>query len=135
MKRFNFKSMTFLVVLMVLLAGCTAMYETAGGYEEAPVRKRVYTNNPYSGNVVVVERDPFTGQYYQVSPNGFYGTPYNNFGYGNGYSYPQRSYNRGSGNYRPAPARPAPSRPQPVPQRRGSATTDKAKEIIRGNNR
>jgi len=133
MKRINFVSVAFIAVLMVLAISCTPLQQSQGGYEEAPRSSRVYRTAPYgSQQVIVVERDPFTGQYYQVGPNAYYGgSPFNtNPYYSNGYGYPSGGgYYRGngrSGNYRPAP------RPQ-QPPRQTSPTTQKAKDIIRGN--
>lgn len=133
MKRNNFVSIAFIAVLMVLVVSCTPLQQSAGGYEEAPRNNRMYRTAPYGNrDVIVVERDPFTGQYYQVSPFGYYnGSPFNTspFGYGYGYhNYPSGGYYRG-GNTRPS--RPAP-RPQ-QPPRQSSPTTQKAKDIIRGN--
>lgn len=127
MKIPNFITLAFIAVLMVLVVSCTPMQQSrGGGYEEAPGSGRVYRTAPYGGNqVIVVERDPYTGQYYQVSPYGYYGgSPYYNpFGYG----YPGDGYYRGgnSGNNRPAPRQQQP--------RTTSPTTNRAKEIIRGN--
>lgn len=83
MKRFPFLSAALIAVLMVVAVGCTIPYDTAGGYyEDRPDRGGYYggySNSPYGSNVIVVERDPYTGRYYEVSPYG--ATPY---GYGGG---------------------------------------------------
>lgn len=77
MKRFPFLSAALIAVLMVVAVGCTVPYETAGGgyYEDRPDRGGYYggySNSPYNSNVIVVERDPYTGRYYEVSPYGSY---------------------------------------------------------------
>jgi hypothetical protein len=85
MKRFPFLQVAVIVALMVTIVSCGMPMNTQGGYyEEAPTARNSY----YGNNVIVVERDPFTGQYYQVSPYGTYSTPY-------GYSspYDSRYYN------------------------------------------
>jgi hypothetical protein len=137
MKRINFVSMAFIAVLMVLAVSCTPLQQSQGGYEEAPGSSRVYRSTPYGNRqVVVVERDPYTGLYYQVSPYGYYNGSAFNAPFGYGYGYPAAGgYYRGNvrngnvrnnGNYRPAP------KPQ-QPPRQTSPTTQKAKDIIRGN--
>src|SRR5215213_9475645 len=94
MKRFSFLQASVLVALMVAVASCGVPMGTTGDYyEDAPTRRNVYYGDPYYGgvNTIIVERDPYTGRYYQVSP-GYYG--------GGMYSkpvYPRggRVYNRG----------------------------------------
>ena len=77
MKRFPFLSVALIAVLMVVAVGCTLPYETTGGYYEERVgHGGYYGSSPYGSNVIVVERDPYTGRYYQVSPYG------SNYGYG-----------------------------------------------------
>lgn len=138
MKQYNLLSMVAIAVLMVFGIGCTTLSESTG-YEEVP-RRGVYRQAPYgNNNIIVVERDPFTGRYYDVSPyGGYYGAPY----YGrrapvyrtvpaprnNGrYTNPGGNI-RNNNNNRPAPR----AQQQTPPQRRGSETTDQAKDILRG---
>lgn len=124
--------MAFIAVLMVLAVSCTPLQQSQGGYEEAPQGRRVYRTTPYGNQqVIVVERDPYTGQYYQVAPYGYYGgSPFNNYGYGYGNGFPSGGYYRGGNG---GSARPAPRQSQ-QPSRPASPTTQKAKDIIRGNN-
>lgn len=76
MKRFPFLSVALIGILMVVAVGCTIPYETAGGgYYEDRADRGSYYGSPYGSNVIVVERDPYTGRYYQVSPYGSYGYP------------------------------------------------------------
>ena len=95
MKRFSFSLVAVMVTLMVLAASCSMPMGATGGYyeEDAPVRGNVYYSQPYGSNVIVVERDPYTGRYYEVSP---YGRSYGNV-YGNSYPYRnnRRVYNNG----------------------------------------
>ena len=99
-----------MLTAVVLATSCATTQNTAGSdYDETTTRRvgdRVYVNDPYYGTVVL-ERDPFTGRYYDVT----YGysrfcSPYNTRNYRNGYgsynTYP-RAY-RGSGQrQQPAP--------------------------------
>ncbi|OLY92930.1 hypothetical protein SAMN05444008_10426 [Cnuella takakiae] len=142
MKQINIVPMALIAVLMILAVSCTPLQQTQGGYEEAPGSSRVYRNAPYGNQqVIVVERDPYSGQYFEVSPYGYYGgTPYYGSprGYNYGYGYPSGGYSRGGnvrggynrggnvGTSRPAPRPSAPSRPS-------SPTTQRAKDAIRGN--
>ncbi len=96
MKRFPFLQVALMVALVVAVVGCSMPRSVAGGYYEdgEPARRSMYYGNPYSNNVIVVERDPYTGQYYQVSPYGAYAAPHGY--YGNGYDrryYDSRYYN------------------------------------------
>lgn len=77
MKRFNFLLVAIAAVLTITVS-CTTMAGTQDDYysgQEARVYgSRVYVDDPYRGTVVL-ERDPRTGRYYEVSPsyNGYYG--------------------------------------------------------------
>ena len=103
MKRFNFLSVVIAGILMVAAVGCTTMTETQDDYYSEGPRtsaNRIYVDDPYRGTVVL-ERDPWTGRYYEVSSYGrfnnraYRGNVYSNRNYGN------RSYGRGysNGNY------------------------------------
>lgn len=91
MKQLSFLHVGLLVVLMVTMVSCGLPKEiTSEYYEEVPARRNIYYGDPYySGlNTIILERDPFTGRYYQVGPglyNGIYGTPI--------YPYNSRRYN------------------------------------------
>lgn len=98
MKNHRFLQTLAILVLLVTAVSCTAIREGEGYYEfDERSRGNTYygqSSRSYGNDVIVVERDPFTGRYYQVSPYG-YGTTYpynNNRYYGNGY------YNRGTNN-------------------------------------
>src|SRR5689334_14873790 len=100
MKRFSFLPMVVLAALMVAIASCSTPMSTSGDYyEDAPARGNVYYSDPYLGgvNTIIVERDPYTGRYYQVSP-GYYGGG----GVYRAPAYPSRRY-RSYGSVRRAP--------------------------------
>jgi hypothetical protein len=94
MKRFKLLPVAIVLVLMVAVVGCTPMRETERNeyYERVSTAPaRVYVDDPYRGTVVL-ERDPYTGRYYEVNSYGsYYGTrnrgydPYNN----GRYQYPR----------------------------------------------
>lgn len=73
--------MAIAVVLMITVLSCTTMAGTQDDYysgQEARVySSRVYVDDPYRGTVVL-EKDPRTGRYYEVSPsyNSYYGNRY-----------------------------------------------------------
>src|SRR5215204_6474486 len=82
MKRFNLLSAVIAVLLMVTAVSCTTMrgteddYYDRTQYERVQPSNRIYVDDPYRGTVVL-ERDPYTGRYYEV---GTYG---GNYGYRN----------------------------------------------------
>jgi hypothetical protein len=87
------KSVKFLLAIFtaaVVMASCaTTQNATGEDFDESRTRRlgdRVYVEDPYYGTVVL-ERDPFTGRYYDVT-YGYrgYGSPYNTWNtrrYGN----------------------------------------------------
>ncbi len=94
MKNFSLLSAVIAVMLTVTAISCTT---AQGGYDDEyystydrRTPNRVYVDDPYYGTVVL-ERDPYSGRYYQVSP---YGYSYRN---NNRYN---KAYNRGSYRYR-----------------------------------
>ena len=92
MKRFNFLSVVIAGLLLVAGVGCTTLTETQDDYYSERPRtsaNRIYVDDPYRGTVVL-ERDPWTGRYYEVGSYGtFNNRTYRNNGYGN------RNYGRG----------------------------------------
>ena len=106
MKRFNLLSAVIAVVLMVTAVSCTTMRETEDDYyyDRAPrASNRVYVDDPYRGTVVL-ERDPYTGRYYEVGSYGGYSSTYGyrNDRYGTVYdrNYRRnRTYSNQNGNY------------------------------------
>jgi hypothetical protein len=93
MKNYNFLSKGIIGLLMVAAVGCTTLGEATGEYDEydqGRTSRRVYVDQSYIGSdQIILQRDPFTGRYYQVSPYGYY-QGRSNF-YGRNYS--NRNYN------------------------------------------
>lgn len=112
----NIKFLLGLLSVIVIMASCATVggatddeYLDNSGTER--IGNRVYVQDPYYGTVVL-ERDPYTGRYHDVTygsryGTGYYGTtPYG--GYNRGYS---RGYSRGSRYYS--------SRPGTIQQQQG----------------
>jgi hypothetical protein len=143
MKRISFLQVVVLAVLLVTVSSCgVPMGATGDYYEEAPVRRNAYYGTQVYGspNIIIVERDPFTGQYYQVSPGpygGVYGAPV--------YPYGGRRYNNSRPNYRSNSGRsngvyrgnPQPQQPRQTPAQRQHTEQKRqeAKEVILGKKR
>ncbi|HVE61047.1 MAG TPA: hypothetical protein VNA26_04465 [Chitinophagaceae bacterium] len=122
MKNFNFLSIGLIALLMVVAVGCTTMRDASeyDEYREDRSTRRVYVDPYYGSDQIILQRDPFTGRYYQVSPYGYY--PGRSSYYGRNYS--NRNYNyRDNGN-------------QQTQERRaeGQKKISKARDIIRGKN-
>jgi hypothetical protein len=106
MKRFNFLLVAVALVLTITAVSCTTMAGTEDGYYDPGARvypNRVYVDDPYRGTVVL-QQDPRTGRYYEVTPyydnyygglygggGGFYSRGYRNHSYG----YPSGRANGG----------------------------------------
>lgn len=124
MKRFNFLSAVIAVVLLVTAVSCTT---TTGAqddyYNDRQARmygNRILVEDPYRGTIVL-ERDPWSGRYYEVSPySAYYGNRYYSRGYGsyrrnNGYYY------RGNNNYQRQPQEPTEEQKKQNEERRNEA--------------
>jgi hypothetical protein len=108
MKRFNFLPVVVAFVLMITAVGCTTMTGAEDGYSRSRA-DRVYVDDPYRGTVVL-ERDPYTGRYYEVNPygsyntrtyrgsNGYYGRTNNSRYYNRNYRTNREVYERGNQN-------------------------------------
>lgn len=95
MKRFNFLLAAIALVLTITAVSCTTMAGTQDDYYNGQrvYGNRVYVEDPYRGTIVL-ERDPWSGRYYEV------GSPYYS-GYGNRYyGRTNRSYGGGYPVYR-----------------------------------
>ena len=129
MKRFPFLQVAVMVALMVTIVSCTLPQQASGGYYEdnGPSRRNAYYGNQYYGNdVIIVERDPYTGRYYQVSP---YGTSASPYGF---YSSPYNSrYYRGDSYY----STPRQNRQSQEQSAEGQRRMGEAKESILGKKR
>lgn len=102
MKRFNFLPVVIAMVLLVAAVGCTTMAGTEDDYGRQIYGNRVYVEDPYRGTIVL-ERDPWTGRYYEVGPYNTYGTYpyYGNRVYGTRVyrGHENRNYGRSDGYY------------------------------------
>ena len=96
------KSVKFLLAIFtaaVLMASCATTQSASGeDYDDLDGTRRtgnrVYVDDPYYGTVVL-ERDPFTGRYYDVTYGyGGYRSPYNTF---RGYRTAPRYYRNNGG--------------------------------------
>jgi len=148
MKRISFLQVVVLAVLAVSAASCGTPMGTSGDYyEEAPVRSNVYYYDPYYGspNTIIVERNPYTGQYYHVQPRGYgnvYGAPVypnnrrSNRVYNNGNYNSNRNYNSGRNNTLRR-SYPQTRQPQQTPAQRQQKEQqrEQAKESILGRKR
>jgi len=96
--------LTLFVAMMVAASCTTTQRSTSEDFDESMMRRvgdRVYVNDPYYGTVIL-ERDPVSGRYYDVTNGirgyGYYGYPYNRLNNrvyrGNNHSY--GNYNRGT---------------------------------------
>jgi hypothetical protein len=129
----NIKFLLGLLTVVVIMASCA----TIGGATDDEylensttqrVGNRVYVQDPYYGTVVL-ERDPYTGRYYDVTYGSRYGTgyyggsPYGGYNRGN-----SRVYSRGGGGaYRGGTIQQGPSR-EAIRQNR-----DEARKKVLGN--
>lgn len=151
MKRFSFLQVVVLALLTVTVVSCSVPMGAADDYyEDTPARRNSHYGDPYYGgvNTIIVERDPYTGRYYQVSPGpygGVYSAPAYGYGrrpaYGNGRVYNNRNYNtnRNNGYYRAYPqTQKAPQRPvqqRPVQQQPTQQERQNARDAILGKSR
>jgi hypothetical protein len=130
MKRFNFLSVVIAMVLLVTAVSCTTMTGTQDDYyngDQARVYgNRIYVEDPYRGTIVL-ERDPWSGRYYEVSP---YGTYYGNRYYGRYDTYRRNNgyYNRGNNNYQRQPQQPTEEQ-----RRRNEEQKNEARKKVLGN--
>ena len=136
------KSVKFLLAIFtaaVLMASCATTQSTSGeDYDDVDgtrrIGNRVYVDDPYYGTVVL-ERDPFTGRYYDVTNGigyrGAYRSPYNTYrggGYrGGGY------YNNNNRVYRNNNVGGTIQRPSQPQQQEVQKTREEARKKILGN--
>lgn len=130
MKRFPFLQMVLALVLAVTAFSCTTLREADGDYYErvSGSPDRIYIDDPYRGTVVM-ERDPYTGRYYEV----------NGVGYGNRYGTYSRGYN--SRGYYPrydrriyrSPQQSTPQQPSQEQIRQKEQNRNEARNKILGN--
>ena len=109
MKQFNFLSALMAVLLMVTAVSCTTLQGATDDEYYSDYRRtapnRIYVEDPYYGTVVL-EKDPYSGRYYQVSPYGGYSNRYAyNNRYGSDYRAPRnrnRNYSNSNRNNYPS---------------------------------
>ena len=86
MKRFNFLPMALIASLVVVAVSCSVPRSVSDEYyDDYPSGGSVYYSVPYGNAPIMLQRDPFTGRYYEVVP---YGSrvypPVTRYGYGYG---------------------------------------------------
>ena len=94
----NVKFLLAIFTAAVVMASCATTQNTSDeDFDENTTRRignRVYVDDPYYGTVVL-ERDPFTGRYYDVTMGnrGSIYSPYNRYNYSRGYRNNANYYN------------------------------------------
>ena len=98
----NVKFLLAIFTAAVLMASCVTTESASGeDYDDLErtrrIGNRVYVDDPYYGTVVL-ERDPFTGRYFDVT-YGYrgIGSPYNSWNMYRGYRTAPRVYRNNSG--------------------------------------
>ncbi|MGZ5287043.1 MAG: hypothetical protein ACXWB9_07660 [Flavisolibacter sp.] len=112
MKRFNLLSMAIAAILMVVAVGCTTLSESQDDrYARTQGTDRIYVDDPYRG-LVILERDPYSGRYYEINSRSIYNNGYYRGGrYADPYG---RRYNNNNRNYRGGTV----TQPRPTEQQR-----------------
>lgn len=116
MKHIPFISLS-LMLLLIGFSSCMLPRESVYYEDEPEVRSRPFYRTPYGARTIIVERDPFTGQLFEVSPFETFITPgipfdprFQGRGFRGGFPGPNVPINRG-GNIR-QPHRNGPVAPQ-----------------------
>jgi hypothetical protein len=124
----NIKFLLGLLTVVIIMASCATTQSAMGDDMDEPrtqqIGNRVYLQDPFYGTVVL-ERDPYTGRYYDVTYGSRYGMGYGGNPYGGYYRG-----NRGGGYYgrgRVIQQQQGPSREQIRPNR------EEARKKILGN--
>jgi hypothetical protein len=83
----NIKFLLGLLAVVVIASSCVTTQgatddDYMNGQRTEQIGNRVYLQDPYYGTVVL-ERDPFTGRYYDVTYGPRYGAGYYRYPYGN----------------------------------------------------
>lgn len=95
----NIKYILGLFAVVMVIASCTTSRGTMMddyAYDDPRARQignRIIMQDPFYGTVIL-ERDPYTGRFFDVTPNGRFG---------NGFGVPYGGFYRGGGVYRNAP--------------------------------
>jgi hypothetical protein len=133
MKRFNFLSVVIALVLVVAAIGCSPLTEAdRDRYNERPASAagRIYVDDPYRGTVVL-ERDPYTGRYYEVSSYGSYNSRYYRGGYDPYYN--DRNYSRDRRVYRTPRQTTQPQQPTQEQIKQQQKNKEEARKRVLGN--
>jgi hypothetical protein len=105
----NIKLLLGLLSVVIVMASCATMGAAGNGSDDAyrsnRMGNRVYVDDPYHGTVVL-ERDPYTGRYYDVT----YGSRYRGGYYG---ASPGRYYRGNRGSYGRVPVIQQPQQQRP----------------------
>lgn len=136
MKRFKLMPIMVAIVLMVVAVSCTTMSGAQDGYYDGQpvysVGTGVYINDPYRGTVLL-QRDPWTGRYYEVNSYGYYGEGgYYTRGYRTPYYGRDNRYYRNDNNRRENTEYQPRQTQQPTPQ--NESGRNEARNKILGNN-
>jgi hypothetical protein len=124
MKSRNLLSVVIAALLLVTAVSCTStrdIYQEEEGYRTSrQTPDRILVDDPYYGTIVM-ERDPYTGRYYQVGS------------YGSSYGYDR--YSRNSGYYRNTPRRQQviyqrDDRPVQTPQQKEASRQEARKKVL-----
>ncbi|MGV3529008.1 MAG: hypothetical protein ACO1OO_08950 [Flavisolibacter sp.] len=129
------KNTRLFYLLAAAVVALTAVSCTTGQMmadENYPDRRqageRIYIQDPYAGTIVL-ERDPYTGRYYDVTygnSNGYYGyNPYYNSRYNDRYYYRNRY---------PRNTRVTPQKPTQEEQQQYQRNRDEARKKVLGRN-
>lgn len=125
MKSPNLLTMVIAGLLLVTAVSCTStrdIYQEDDGYRTSSQGpNRILVDDPYYGTIVM-ERDPFTGRYYQV---GTYGQA----GYGND-RYRDSRYYRNYPRRQVIYQKETPTRPAQSPQQREESRQEARKRVL-----
>lgn len=131
MKNIKFSLILIAAALVITASSCTTSQVAAD--ENAPrgrqVGNRIYLDDPYAGTIVL-ERDPYTGRYYDVTygQGGLYGyNPYYNSRYNDPY------YNRGMYGGRRVVTQPRQQQPTEQQKREYQQNREEARRKVLGN--
>lgn len=109
----NIKFLLGLLTIVVIMASCASMQgATSDDYpndsRSQQIGNRLFVQDPYYGTVVL-ERDPYTGRYYDVTYGSRYGSGYGAYPYGGYYRGNRGGYYRGRGTVqqKPIPSQPS----------------------------
>ena len=125
MKSLNLLSVVIAGLLLVTAVSCTStrdIYQEDDGYRtsrQAP--DRILVDDPYYGTIVM-ERDPFTGRYYQIGTYGQSGYGYDRYRdarYSRNYPRRQVIYQQGTE-----------TKPSQTPQQREASRQEARKKVL-----